>query len=204
MNFVARKTKVFAILFLIFANFHAASAQRDSVYRLPSGTRISVRMDGEINSKVSSVNDTFTSRVSKPIVVDNTVILPYGTVIEGRVIKVSNAGYAARNGSMQVRFESMIFADDRKRSIEGILVEELRPASSKAFNLISILGGTAAGAAVGAASGRDKGTLAGAGLGAGAGTAVAFLRKGKDVYLKTDEVFEIELTSEVTLPVSGY
>jgi len=204
MDFIARKTKVFAVLFLIFANFDTATAQRGAIYRLTPGTRITLSMDAEINSKFSSVNDTFTSTVSKPIIVDNVVVLPYGTVIHGRVVKVSGAGYGARNGSMQVRFETMVFADDRKRDIEGILVEELRPASARAFTLISIIGGMAAGLAVGAASGSEKGMIAGAGIGAGAGTAAALMRKGKDVFIKTGQIFEIELKNEVTLPVSDY
>ena len=44
----------------------------------------------------------------------------------------------------------------------------------------------------------------GAGIGAGAGSAVAFLKKGKDVQIRTDERFEIRLKGEVTLPANDY
>ncbi len=204
MNFIARYTEVFAFLFLIFANFAAARGQSDSVYTLPAGTRIMLSMDAEINSKFSSVDDTFTSRVSKPIVVDDVVILQQGTVIEGRVTRVSNAGYGGKNGRMQVHFETIRFARDRKRIIDAALADELEPGSTKSISLLSILGGTAAGALIGAASGKENGTMAGAGIGAGAGSAVAFLKKGRDVSIGTDEIFEIVLKSEVTLPASDY
>lgn len=204
MNFIAQKTKIFAILFVIFANSYSVVGQSRSIYRLPAGTRIRLSMDAGISSKVSSVNDTFTTTVAKPITVENIIVLPSGTVVEGRVTAVSSAGYGGKNGRMDVRFETIRFSDRLKRSIEGVLVNELRPKSATTANLFSIFGGTAAGALIGAASGNKNGALAGAGIGAGAGTAVALLKKGKDVFIRTDEEFEIELKSEVTLPASDY
>lgn len=207
MDFIARCTKVFAIPFLLFANFlsvPAVNAQGDSIYRLPAGTRITVTMDAEVNSKVASVNDTFTSTVSKPLKVENVVVLPFGAVIEGRVTQVSSAGYGGKNGRMQLRFETIRFTDNLKRTINGSLVEQLKPESATAVNVFSIFGGTAAGALIGAASKTQSGALIGAGIGAGAGTAVAFFRKGKDVHIRTEQEFEIELKSEVTLPATDY
>jgi len=60
------------------------------------------------------------------------------------------------------------------------------------------------GALLGAASKAENGALLGAGIGAGAGTGVALLKKGKNVRIKTDEKFEIQLTKQVTLPVKDY
>jgi len=203
MSFIGRYTKVFAILFLFFANNYVASAQ-DSIYRLPAGTTIRLSMDAGISSKISSVNDTFTTTVIKPITVDNVVVLPYGTVIEGRVTGVSSGGPAGKIGRMELSFETIRFSDSVKRSIDGELVNELRPASSKLMTYAAIFGGAAAGALIGSASGTNTGILAGAGIGAGAGSAVAFLKKGKDVQIRTDERFEIRLKSEVTLPANDY
>lgn len=205
MKFIARCTKIFAIHFLIFAILIvAANAQSDSPYRLPAGTRITLSMDTEINSRVASVNDTFTSTVSKPIKVENVVVLPFGTVIEGRVTEVSSAGIGGKNGRLRVRFETIRFPNNLKRTINGSLVDELKPKPSAAISVFSIAGGTAAGALIGAASKTQSGALIGAGIGAGAGTAVAFLRKGKDVQILTEQEFEIELKTEVTLPASDY
>ncbi len=204
MNFYARVAKVFAVSFLLFVNFITVSGQEDSIYRLPAGTKIRLSMDSEISSKVSSVNDTFTTTVSKPLSVSNTVVLSAGTVIEGRIIKVSGAGVGGKNGRMQVRFETIRFANNIKRQIDGLLVNELKAASSRTADLFTVFGGTALGAIFGAVTKVENGALIGAGIGAGAGTGVAMLRKGKDVYIRTDEEFEIELKSEVVLPASDY
>ena len=204
MDFFASVTKVFAVSFLFFVNFSLVVAQSDSVYRLPAGTKILLSMDSGISSKVSAVNDTFTTTVSKPLSVRDSVVLPIGTVIEGRVTKVSSAESGGKNGRMQVRFETIRFADNRKRSIDALLVNELKAASSRTTNLFTVFGGTALGAVLGAVSKVENGALIGAGIGAGTGTGIAVLRKGKEVFIRTKEEFEIELKSEVTLPVSDY
>ena len=204
MHFIGRITKVFAVLSLLFVSSYSLYAQGGSVYRLPAGTKILLSMDAGISSRISAVNDTFTTRVARPITIEDVVVLPFGTVIEGRVTQVASAGYRRKNGRMDLRFETIRFAADRKRLIDGLLVDVLRPDKSNVESFLSIIGGTAAGALIGAASGKDNGALAGAGIGAGAGTAVAILKKGKDVFLRTDEEFEIVLKSEVTLPASDY
>ena len=206
MNFWLKKTKIFALIFLLFlffASFLLIKSQ-DSIYQLQSGTKIRLRMETEINSKVSSAGDTFITKIAKPVVVRETIVLPVGTVIEGRVTKVEPAAIGGQSGKMEVVFESLRFADGVKRSIEGELINELKAASIQKSNILTIIGGAAFGAIFGAVSKTENGVLIGAGIGAGAGTSVAFLRKGKNVRIKSDEEFEIKLKKAVSLPVQDY
>ncbi len=205
MNTRLITTKVFAFFSLLFTILISANAQTDSsIYQLQTGTKIRVRMDNEINSKVSSENDTFTVKISEPLKVRESVVLPIGTIIEGRVTKVKRAALGGKSGSLEVSFETLWSPDGEKQKIEGVLVNRLNAESSPTATALTIIGGTALGAIVGAASKTQSGALIGAGIGAGAGTSIAFLRKGKDVKIKTDEEFEIELTKNVTLPVRDY
>lgn len=204
MNFFVTCTKVFAFVILIFANSSLVNAQTDSVYRLPAGTRIQLRMDIEINSKVSSVNDTFTTTIVKPVFIRETLVLPQGVVVEGRITKVSPASVGGRSGIMEIRFETLRFGGGLKREIDAFPINQPKPESSRSFGLLSVIGGTAAGALIGAASKSGTGILIGAGLGAGAGAGAAFLRKGRDVRIKEDEKLVIELKKDVTLPVLDY
>ena len=203
MNFRRQTTKVFAFLFLFFASFLAARSQ-DSIYRLEAGTKIRVSMDNEINSEVAGVNDTFTTKIAEPVRVRETIVLPVGTVIEGRVTKVERAASGGKGGILSVRFETLRFENGEKREIEGVLVNELKAASSQKTSILAVIGGTAIGALLGAVSKAENGALIGAGIGAGAGTGVALVRKGKNVRIKTNEKFEIELKKQVTLPVQDY
>jgi hypothetical protein len=160
-------------------------------------------MDAEINSRVSSVNDTFIAIVAKPVVVRETVVLAEGAIIEGRVRSVSRSGLAGENGRLEVVFETLKFANGSRR-IEGVMATRIVEASSRRFTMLSILGGAAAGAAIGAASRSSTGVLIGAGAGAGAGAGVGLLRKGRDVRIRKGAEFEIELTKDVVLPVIDY
>lgn len=185
---------------LIFAN--AGLAQADSIYRLPAGTRISVRLDAELSSRVASVNDTFLAMVAKPVVVRETVVVPEDTVLEGRVTKVSRAAGGLKNGKLDVVFETLRISRTERR-IEAEIVTAFTPPSSGTVDAISILGGTIVGALVGSRS-SASGALIGAGVGAGAGSGIALLRKGKEMKIPKGEEFEIELKKEVVLPVLDY
>jgi hypothetical protein len=203
MNFRRQSTEIFAFLFLFFGSFLTLNAQ-DSIYRLEAGTRIRVQMDAEVSSEVASVNDTFTTVIAEPLRVRETIVLPVGTVIEGRVTQVAPAAIGGKSGRLSVRFETIRFETGERRTIEGVLVNELKAASTAKTSVLAVIGGTAIGALIGAVSKSGSGALIGAGIGAGAGTGVALARKGKDVRIKTAEKFDIELTKQVTLPVLDY
>ncbi len=204
MNFKTASVKLAAVSLLIFANSILASAQPDSIYRIPADTLISLKMDVELSSKVAGVNDTFTAAVAKPVMIRDTIVLPIGTVIEGRVTVVSAAGMGGKNGSLEVVFESLRIVNTPRRPIEAKLVNKIASKPSAVTNALTIVGGTVVGAVFGLVSRSDKGTLIGAGAGASVGTAIAFLRKGKDVRIRDGEEFEIVLKKEVMLPVLDY
>jgi len=193
----------FAVLsLLIFANLNFSYGQPDSIYRLPAGTRIKLKLDAEINSRVSSVNDTFLAAVTQPVKVRDSVMLPTGTIVEGRVLSIKSAG-PGQAGTMAVGFETLKISGETRR-IDGMMITPVTAESSGAFRFLSVIGGAALGAAIGAASKAENGVLIGAAIGAGAGTGLALLKKGKDVRIKKDQEFEIELKKEVVLPVLDY
>ena len=205
MNFQRIATKIFAAFSLFFAFFIQTSAQTASVYDLQAGTKIRVAMDNEINSKVASVNDTFTTTLAEPLIIRETVVLPIGTIIEGRITKVKRAASGGKNGSLIVSFETIHFANGAKRPIEAVLVKQLTAENaSPQFKAFSIIGGAAIGGIGGAISKAQNGALIGAAIGAGAGTGIAFLQKGKNVNIKADQKFEIELVKNVTLPAHDF
>lgn len=206
MNF-KQVTAFFAFsLTLFFLNPVILIAQPESsnINELKSGTKILVQMDNEINSKASSLNDTFTVTVAEPVTVRDVVILPIGATIEGRITKAKQASTGGENGNLEVIFETLTLENGVKRKIEAILVNDLKAESSQTGKLLTILGGTALGGIIGAVTKVENGALIGAGIGAGAGTGTALLQKGKNVRIKADEKFEIVLTKSVTLPAEDF
>jgi hypothetical protein len=199
--------KVFAlVLLLFFANQISLKAQTrveaDSIYRIPAGTRIRLRMEGEIGSKFSSVNDTFLARVAVPVVIRDVTVLPTGTLVEGRVTDSSPASIGNQNGRIDVRMETLRFSDRTERSIDGVPVSPFRV--KRSGNWLPVVGGSIIGAAVGFAVGSAPGAVIGAGIGGGIGAGARYSRRGSDIRLKEDDVFEIVLKKEVVLPVLDY
>jgi hypothetical protein len=205
MSSCLKIAEIFAFLTLFFVVFtEFTQAQTDSIYRLPAGTRIRLKMDDAISSDVATANDTFTATIAKAVVVREAVVLPAGTAVEGRIVKARAAATGGRSGQLEIRIETLKLPEGEKREIEGVPVNQLKAASSGAGSVLSIAGGTVLGALLGAVSKTSNGALIGAGIGAGAGTGVALWKKGKDVRIKRSEEFEIELKKEVTLPVQDY
>src|SRR5437762_7624687 len=127
---------------MILLNSAAAAAQDDSIYRVPAGTRIRLKMDVELSSKVASVGDTFTAAVAKAVTNRNVVVLPVGTVIEGRVASVSHAGLSGRGAKLDIVFEKLRISSETIRPIDGAIVNSLESHSSPTGNVLSIIGGT--------------------------------------------------------------
>jgi hypothetical protein len=202
MNIFRRLTIIFTFL-LFFATFSKAQTT-DNIFTLPIGTEIRLKMDNEINSKVSSVNDTFTATVSSPVIIREVEVLPVGAIVEGKIISVKPASAGGKNGSFEVKFETLKLKNDVQRAIDASLVIEKKVKKSSVFSVLAILGGTAAGAVLGGVAGKGKGAAIGAGVGAGIGTGASFLKKGKEVEIKANEEFTIRLNKEVTLPIEDF
>ncbi len=159
-------------------------------------------LDAELSSAVATRDDTFLATVVRPLSVSETVVVPSGSIVEGRVMAAAPAGLAGRGGRLEVVFESLRIGP-ATRSIDASLVKPLDRRSSSLFTLLSIAGGTAVGAVLGGT--RDgRGALIGAGIGGGIGTGVAVARKGKNVRIRKGDEFEIVLNREVTVPVLAY
>lgn len=201
MTKTVRGTKVFAVLSLIFASYLAANAQTDSAYILRAGMRIQLEMADPIGSSFSTVNDTFRATVVTPAKNKGIVVLPIGTVFEGRISRVTGKGSTGRNGELDAVFEAIRFRTGEYRKIDARFAKPLTEKSHRTKSLISVVGGTLGGALIGSLTGSRNGIFIGAGVGAAAGTGTAILMNGRDVGLKSGEEFEIELKSDVALPL---
>jgi hypothetical protein len=204
MTILTKATGIFTFISILFFAGSAQSQISDSIYTIQKGTKIRVRMDNEINSKVSSVGDTFTTTISAPVIIRGIEVLPVGTVIEGKVIRVKNASFAKSDGNFEVNFETLYLPNGVKRQIEASLVSLDKSKSSQIINIVTIGGASAIGALLGSFLEKTKGAIVGAGIGLGLGTGVVLLQKGKEARIKAGQEVSILLKREVTLPPQDY
>jgi len=225
MKLLARLTKFLTLLSLLFFFNQGAPSQTkpqlrtddDSAYTLPPGTVIRVRMDNGINSRSANANDTFTTTVSVPVFVRSVEVVPAGTVIEGRVVRVEPAKRRGTAGFITVAFETLRLPGGTVRKIAGELSDDeeesdqgdpdslkMEGDDSATENVAFIAGGAGAGAVVGGLAKGGSGAAIGGAIGAGAGALASFLRRGEEAVIKTNARMAVVLKQSVTRPAQDY
>src|SRR5688500_18194013 len=172
-------TKVFAVSTLIFLNCSTLSAQPgDSIYVLPAGTRMKVRMDTEVNSKANRVNDTFIVRIVEPVKNQGVIVIPAGAIVDGRIARASSAAYGGEDGKLELAFVRLRLNRSDAVEFDAGMVKPITAPSRNLFRIATIGGMTAMGALFGAAANTRNGAAIGAAIGGGSGSVIAFGRKG--------------------------
>lgn len=218
-----------ALLFALVVSLTAFSAEaqrkpsirrttpnRAQNYNVPSGTRLRVRIDQALNSKVSMVGDTFSGTVIEDVYSsDGVMVIPQSSKITGRVDSVTKAKKGGNPGQIDVSFTRLQLPNGTSRKINGSLTDlDADDAKSDAEGtasgdkmkhrkIIFIGGGGAGGAVLGAAIGGGKGALIGGLIGAGAGLLGERLTKGEDAEVKSGTEFGVILNQGVSLPRFG-
>lgn len=184
-----------------------------TAFTVPSGTRLRVRMNESLNSKISQAGDRFTVTVREPVYASNgAVVIPVGSEVVGKVDSVKPAVKGGKVGELDVSFIELIIPNGTKRTINGSLTELVaedaksdaegtaRGDKMKHRKVIWYGGGAGGGALLGAAIGGGKGALIGGLIGAGAGILGERLTKGEDAEVKSGTEFSIYLNRGVSLP----
>ncbi|HSO75188.1 MAG TPA: hypothetical protein VLU47_10145, partial [Blastocatellia bacterium] len=91
---------------------------------IPEDSVIAVRMDATLTSRTAHVGDTFTVTVTVPVDADGTVIIPAGSIIEGRISQVTPAKRMSRSGSIAVEFEELVLPDGARIRLVGVLTSD--------------------------------------------------------------------------------
>ncbi len=195
--------KKFFLVFFCILSTSLYSTNAQSVYTLQKGTIISATVENPVNSRSSNANDTFTAKVSKPVLVNQIEILPVGSLLEGRVLKAKPASFKGRNGELEVKFEYLILPNGKRRQIDADLINFSLPKSENRLGLFtSTFGGL--GALIGAVSAEGKGALIGAVSGLAIGVGVVVFQKGKEISIGANQQIEIRLNQDVILPATDF
>ena len=149
---------------------------------LEEGTTIRVELLDRLSTVSSERGEAFRSRVNADVLQGDTVLIPAGTEIDGRVSEVSS-GHPGGRGSMRLRPETMILPNGKRyqlhADLSGTRGSKTRigsegavlPESRLKRDSIEYGGAVGAGATTGAIMAGPAGALTGGLIGAGAVTA---------------------------------
>jgi hypothetical protein len=167
------------------------------VYAIPAGTRNSVRMAQEVNSKTATEGEPFSATVFRPVVIDGKTVIKEGTSASGTVVATKSRGRFKGEGYLELRLDS-VRADGRTYPVATSTVERVEQGKGKRTAGF-VGGGGGFGAIVGAIAGGGKGALIGGLAGAGAGTAGTAFTDNKPIVIPVETVLTFRLEKRVTV-----
>jgi hypothetical protein len=162
---------------------------------LPAGTRISVRTDRDLGSKISQTGDSFSASVAEDVRVNSQVVMARGARAEGTVIDAKPLGRFKGEARLAVRLERVQTPWGSYPVNTSSIGREEKGKGKRTAGFIG--GGAGLGALIGGIAGGGKGALIGAGAGAGAGTAGTAFTGNKQIVLPAETRLTFRLESAV-------
>jgi hypothetical protein len=175
---------------------------------LREGTLLKTKMLNTISTSSTMQGSRFTAELTEPIERNGRVILPVGSIVEGRVTEVRGGRRISGGAALHLETSDVTLPDgthyivhaqvvnagknEFKVTDEGTLKKKDHPKET-----LAVMGGvTGAGAVTGAVIGGGVGAIVGAGIGAGVST-VVWLKQDRQATLPKD----VSLVFSLTVPM---
>lgn len=186
------------------------------VLTIPVGTKVPLSLKQAISTKTAREGDPVYAETAFPFVVNERIVIPAGTYIQGKITRVQRGGHVKGRAELLIHFTSMIYPNGYTVMLGGSVENTpgaektsmkdsegtIRQDSDAGRKATDAAGGATTGAVIGAVTGGGKGAGIGAGAGGVAGLAVAMLSRGADVRLEPGTSIEMEIQREVTVDAS--
>ena len=182
---------------------------------IPAGTRIPVALKNAISTKSSQQGDPVYAQTTFPVVLSDRIVIPAGTYMQGRIIRIRPAGRIKGRAEVMMHFTTLIYPSGYTVMLPGSLENApavdkakvkdkegtIRADSDKGTKAAEVAIPAAEGGALagGLASGTRGGTAIGAGLGAAVGVGIAMLSHGNEVKLTPGTTLEVVLQRDVAV-----
>jgi hypothetical protein len=182
---------------------------------IPAGTKIPIELRNAISTKSSHEGDAVYAQTTFPVVIDERVVVPPGTYMQGRIASIKPAGRLKGRAEVMMHFTTLIYPSGYTVVLPGSLENAPSVDNAKVKDKEGTItgdsgkGGKAATVAVpaaeggalagGLATGTRGGAAAGAGIGAAVGIAGAMLTHNNEVKLTPGMTFEVVLQRDVEI-----
>lgn len=164
---------------------------------VPAGTRIHVRLDEALGSKISALGQKFHATVSEDVLVNGLDLIPQGAHVDGTVVDAKPLGHFKGGALLALRLDR-IHTDSGTYPVATSTME--RTEKGKGKRTAGFAGGGGAfGAIIGGLAGGGKGAVIGGLAGAGAGTAGSAMTGNKEIVLPAETVCTFRLEKGVQM-----
>ena len=176
---------------------------------VPAGTALMVRLDTTLATFSNKAGDPFRAKLTQPVVINGSTLIPIGAIVEGRVTKVTEPRRIAGKPSIGLLPEAVILPTGERYYLDATLTDTNIPGTDVSSegqfkgtghdrrDQVEVGGGTAGGMLVGGLIGGGPGLLIGGAVGA-TSTTVHWLAKHRSATLPAGT----ELTLELNRPLA--
>lgn len=184
---------------------------------IPAGTKVPLSLAQAISTKNAREGDPVYAQTTFPFVLNERILIPAGTYIQGKISHVERAGRSKKRAELLIHFTSMIYpsgytvmlpgyientpgADDKSVKDKEGTIQQDKDTGKRVEDAAK---GAAVGGTVGSVGGLAAGGLNGArygGLaGIAGGVAWALLKHGPEVKLDVGTSIEMEIQRDVSI-----
>ena len=191
-------------------------AAKPATLTVPSGTKLPLVLHNSITTRNAKPGDPVYLETLFPIVINNKILVPAGSYVQGEIISTKRPGKVKGVGEMQLRLNTMILPNGYTVNFNAIPNNagtggnesvdsegKIKGDTDKATDAGTVLKGTAIGAGIGGIASRSAG---GAGIGAAAGAAVGLmavlLTRGPELELPRGTTLDVVIDRAVYLDAS--
>jgi len=188
-----------------------------NIVTIPAGTKIPLSLKQAISTKNAREGDAVYAETAFPFVVNDRVIVPAGSYIQGKISHVERGGRMKGRAEILMHFTSMIYPSGYTVMLPGSVentpgaenkgvkdsegtIQQDKDTGKKIEDAAKggVYGGSG-GALAGGLAGGLNGARIGAGVGAAAGIGWALLKRGNDVRLDVGTSIEMEIQRAITV-----
>jgi len=165
---------------------------------IPSGTRLTIRVDQRISVKSTQPGSTFTGEIVDPVTSsDGTVLVPKGSTVDGVVDASHRRGHFKGRSLLELRLTALTLNGTRYPLQTRDLTESKKGKGKRSAGMIG--GGAGLGMLVGGVATGGVGLLVGGLVGGGAGTAAAGLTGNRDLDIPAESIVHFTLTDDLLI-----
>jgi hypothetical protein len=168
-----------------------------AVVEIPAGTRVRVRLDEAVGSRISQPGQAFSATVADDVLVDGQTAIPRHSRARGTVLAAKPLGHVAGRAVLELRLDRITVASGTYPVATSTMERTLKGKGGRTAKFAG--GGGAFGALVGGLAGGGKGALIGALAGAGAGTAGSAVTGNKEVVLPAETLITFRLEKAISI-----
>ena len=194
----------------------AQPAAQPTILTVPTGTKLPLVLHNSITTRNAQPGDPVYLETLFPIVLNNKILIPAGSYVQGEIISAKRPGKVKGTGEIQIRLTTMILPNGYTVSFAAVPSNagtggnertdsegKIHGDTDKGTDVGTVIKGTAIGAGVGAIATRSAGGAGiGAGVGAALGLATVLLTRGPELELPRGTTLDVVLDRTLYLDAS--